>query len=95
LYFVIDDRRVWQKLLDEVRNKFKTKEDITGPSTAALPYLNAVIHEGKFLYLVTADGSALRIRPVAAAGQPRETPPEGAMIAGRYIAGNVTPRQHL
>jgi cytochrome P450 len=77
LYYVLDDRRVWEKLSDEVRSKFKTMEEISGPSTAALPYLNAVIQE------------ALRIRPVAAAGQPRETPPEGAMIAGRYIAGNV------
>jgi hypothetical protein len=95
LYFVVDDRRVWQKLSNEVRNKFKAKEDITGPSTAALPYLNAVVHESKILYLVTADRSALRMRPVAAAGGPRETPLEGAMIAGRYIPGNVTPLRHL
>jgi cytochrome P450 len=48
LYFVLEDRRVWQKLLDEIRTKYKTKEDITGQSTAGLPYLNAVIHEGMF-----------------------------------------------
>ena len=33
---------------------------------------------------------ALRIRPVAGGlPSPRIVPPEGAMIAGRFIAGNV------
>jgi len=34
---------------------------------------------------------ALRIRPVAAQGIQRDVPPEGAMIAGRFIPGGVQP----
>jgi len=46
LYFVIADRKVWGKLSSEIRSKFKDKDEITGPSTAMLPYLTAVINEG-------------------------------------------------
>jgi cytochrome P450 len=55
LYFVIEDRRVWEKLSGEIRRSFETKKEITGPSTATLPYLNAVINESKLTYLVDAD----------------------------------------
>jgi cytochrome P450 len=90
LYFIIADRKVWEILSREIRSKFKSKDDITGPSTASLPYLNGVINEGnKGHHMKFANRRALRIRPVAAAGQPRETPPEGTMIAGHYIVGNV------
>ena len=34
--------------------------------------------------------AALRIRPVAAAGQPRVTPPKGMMIDGHFVPGGVT-----
>jgi len=37
---------VWGKLSSEIRSKFKDKDEITGPSTAMLPYLTAVINEG-------------------------------------------------
>jgi len=46
LYFVIADRKVWGKLSSEIRSKFNDKDEITGPSTAMLPYLTAVINEG-------------------------------------------------
>ena len=38
---------------------------------------------------------ALRIRPVAAAGQPRVTPPQGMLIDRRFVPGGVSSPQHL
>ena len=79
---------MWNRLSKEIRDNFDNIEDINGQTTAKLSYLDAVIHESTspVLKLLTRD---LRIRPVAANGQPRVAPPEGMTIAGRFIKGNV------
>jgi len=46
LYHCISNRRVWDRLRDEVRSKFASPDDITGQATATMTYLDAVIQEG-------------------------------------------------
>lgn len=47
MYYVISNRNVWDRLSLEIRSKFDKIEDISGQTTATLPYLDAVIHESK------------------------------------------------
>lgn len=65
------------KLKKEVRSSFTSTEDMTFASQTKLPYLQACIEE------------ALRIYPPVPADLPRVTPPEGAIINGEVIPGNV------
>ena len=45
LYFTVANRNVWNRLAKEVREKFNSEEEITGPSTQNIPYLTAIISE--------------------------------------------------
>jgi cytochrome P450 len=47
IYYIISNKKVWDRLSREIRSKFNNIEDITGQSTATLTYLDAVIHESK------------------------------------------------
>jgi hypothetical protein len=93
LYYMVKDRRVYERSCREIRERFGSKEEITGQTAATLPYLEAAILEGNYRpdsigFLLNI---ALRIRPVAGGlPSPRITPPEGTMIAGRFITGNVS-----
>lgn len=69
--------RVMQKLCDELRQTFATKEEITLKAIGNLPYLKAVIDE------------SLRIFPVASFITPRMTPKDGHVIDGQMIPGGV------
>lgn len=65
---------------DEVRNAFKTADEITLRSVSRpgrLPYLDAIIQE------------SFRCYPSIPATLPRITSPEGAIIDGNYVPGNV------
>jgi len=84
----VSDRKVWDRLSREIRTQFNSIEDITGQSTETLPFLNAVIFEGN-IHQGTVLILALRYYPPVTVVHPRVTPPEGMMIAGRYIRGNV------
>ena len=44
--------KIWTRLRNEIRTKFNSDEEITGQSTATLPFLDAVIHESPFLSVV-------------------------------------------
>lgn len=92
LYHCISNRRVWDRLCDEVRSKFASPNDITGQTTATMTYLDAVIQEGiplplQFSKMTKYQGT--RLRPAAPANLIRDTPPEGMVIAGHFIPGKV------
>ena len=82
---------VWEGLSRDIRLTFEAVEDITGHSTEQLPFLGAVINESNLPHTVGLI-IALRLYPPVAAIQPRVTPAEGMMIAGRFISGSVLPR---
>ena len=86
-YFTVADRKVWDRLSRELRMQFKSIDEITGQATEGLPFLNAVIFE--CISPVLAFKVALRYYPPVTVVHPRVTPPEGMMIAGRYVCGNV------
>lgn len=70
-YYICRSDRVYQKLAREVRESFKSYDEIDGRSTDALPYLKAVIEEG------------LRLYPPIPIGLPRISP--GETVDGHYI----------
>lgn len=63
------------RLQDEVRNGFKSHEDITGDAVAQLPYLNAVLEE------------TMRLIPPSPVGPPRISP--GETVDGIYVPKGV------
>ncbi|KAF5027086.1 hypothetical protein F66182_798 [Fusarium sp. NRRL 66182] len=70
-YFLIKTPRAYQKLRDEIRGRYKSRDEITALSASQLPYLQAVISEG------------LRIYPPGSQGFPRTCP--GAKIDGNWV----------
>ena len=88
LYSIIANPHVWERLRRDIRSTFKRVEDITNQATEHLPFLDAVIKESSSAFRdILMLG--LRLYPAAAVVQPRVTPPEGMMIAGWFIGGNV------
>lgn len=79
-YYLLQNPHVLYRVQSEVRAAFKNEAEITLRSISApssLPYLEAVIHE------------SLRCYPPAPARMPRITGPEGAVINGKFVPGNV------
>jgi cytochrome P450 len=76
-YFLSTTPHAMTKLAAEVRSTFKHESDIDFLTVAKLPYLKAVTEE------------ALRMYPPGPNAQPRITPPEGSLVLGEYIPGNV------
>jgi len=66
-------------LVDEIRTRFKTFEEITFDALRDLKYLNAVINE------------ALRLTPPLQWIPSRQVPPEGATVCGKWLPGGVSP----
>lgn len=77
-YYLLVNPDKMAKLVAEVRGAFPSEIDITIDALAKLPYLNACIEEG------------LRMYPPISSGLPRLTPPDGAVIANKYIPANVS-----
>jgi cytochrome P450 len=77
-YWLCRTPRVYNKLKDEVRSRFKTSSEINSRS-ATFPYLTAVIHE------------MLRIFPPIPIGMQRITPKGGAMVSGVFVPEGVSP----
>jgi cytochrome P450 len=73
LYYILANPQHWARLVHEVRSQFSSEKEISGHSTAPLPFLNAVIHE------------TLRLRPPAPSNLQRVVPEEGMMIDGYYV----------
>lgn len=67
-----------QKLTDEVRNAFSSAADMTVRSLTKLPYLQACLDE------------ALRLYPPVPGTLPRRVIPQGDVVNGQFIPGNVS-----
>lgn len=76
-YYLLKNPRVYERLIEEIRSKFRDHSDATLPRIAELKYLPAVIEE------------ALRMYPPGNNNHPRVLPPQGATICNRYIPGNT------
>ncbi|MCJ1386575.1 hypothetical protein MMC17_009701 [Xylographa soralifera] len=75
-FHLLHNLSILEKLNDEIRTTFASSSEITGDSTAHLPYLHAVIEEG------------LRIYPPVSFGLPRVSP--GATVDGHYVPQGTT-----
>jgi len=78
LYYLLMNPEKMNKLQDEIRGAFTTKEDINMGQLAQLRYLNACVEEG------------LRTYPPVSIGLPRVTPPGGTAICGEWIPANIS-----
>ncbi|KAI1409848.1 putative cytochrome P450 [Hypoxylon sp. FL1857] len=71
LYYVLRSPEVRSKLVNEIRSRYKSYDEIDSTSALQLPYLQAVINE------------AMRIHPSGAHGFPRISP--GATVDGHWV----------
>jgi cytochrome P450 len=76
-YYLLKTPHAYARLKEEVRSSFKSAEEITLTSTSRLPYLQACLEE------------ALRLYPPVPLALPRRTRPEGDIIGGVFVPGNV------
>lgn len=79
-YYLLQNPSALHRVQSEVRTVFDKQDEITLHSVSTssrLPYLEAVLHE------------SLRCYPPVPANLPRRTGPEGALIDGKFIPGNV------
>jgi cytochrome P450 len=77
-YLLCKNPGTYQRLQKEVRSSFAKEEDINLQSVQFLPYLSAVVDE------------TLRLHHPTPIHLPRIVPPEGQMIDGQWIPGNVS-----
>jgi cytochrome P450 len=77
-YYLLKTPRVMEKLVREVRGKFSGEAEINSTTVGQLKYLQAVIEE------------TLRMYPPAPINLNRITPPQGAMVCGKWVAGGVS-----
>jgi cytochrome P450 len=88
-WYLLNNPSCLRQLTDEIREAFRCLDDITGDSTAELPYLHGCIEEG------------LRVFPPLAFGLPRDCPgavidghfvPEGTVVANENYSMSLDPR---
>jgi len=82
-YWLCRTPAVYQKLKDEVRQSFKSTDEITSQTATPLNYLTACINE------------VLRIYPPIAIGMPRVAPDGGETVAGHFVPGGTTVSVHM
>lgn len=78
VFHLLKNETALRKVTDEVRSSFANEDEITFATVARLPYLQAVIDE------------SLRMYPPVPGALPRRTPPEGDVIDGYTVPGNVS-----
>jgi Cytochrome P450 len=93
LYHLIANKDKWERLRTEVKKQFSSEDEINYTSVGSLAYLDAVIRESLFPAILNLL-SGLRIRPSLVAPFPHLTPPEGMLIDGTFVPGNVTTISH-
>jgi averantin hydroxylase len=77
IYHLCKNPSTLKKAVTEVRSTFKSADEIDLYSTSKLPYTLAVLDE------------TLRIYPPVPNQPPREAPPSGGMIDGKFIPGGT------
>jgi hypothetical protein len=75
LFFLLEEAECYKHLAEEVRNAFKSYDDITPEALTSLPYLHACLEE------------SLRLLPDNNTGLPRISP--GAVVDGHYVPKGV------
>lgn len=75
-WYLLKNPSCLSQLTDEIRGAFRSLDDITGDSTAELPYLHGCLEEG------------LRVFPPLSFGLPRDCP--GAVIDGHFVPEGTT-----
>ncbi|OIW33645.1 cytochrome P450 [Coniochaeta ligniaria NRRL 30616] len=78
MYLMLTNEKAYNKLVAEIRGAFKSHKDITWNGANDLPYLEACIYE------------AMRMFPPVPGNLNRVVPSEGALIDGKWIAGETT-----
>jgi len=73
-----ENNHILVRLTAEIRDSFRSDEDLKFEALIKLPYMNAVIEEG------------LRMFPSAPIGFVRTVPEEGDTISGDFIPGGVS-----
>ena len=79
-YLILQDSRIYQRLIREIQSTFQKEEDINLSSVGNLSYLIAVFSE------------ALRMYPPVPTGLPRKVPAGGKSLSGYYFPENVRHR---
>ena len=79
-YLILQDSRIYQRLIREIRSTFQKEGDINLSSVGNLSYLIAVFSE------------ALRMYPPVPTGLPRKVPAGGKSLSGYYFPENVRHR---
>ncbi|KAF4625641.1 hypothetical protein G7Y89_g12522 [Cudoniella acicularis] len=77
IYYIHSNPLILSTLKTEIRNSFRSADEITLATTGNLSYLNACINENFRMYA-----------PVPG-GLPRVTPNEGGVVCGRFVPGNT------
>lgn len=77
IFYLLSNRRVYDRLINEIRSHFSHFGDINGLSTQQLPYMRLVILE------------ALRVYPPLPFPLPREVPAKGDTVDGHFIPEGV------
>ena len=80
-YYLLKTPHANKTLLEEVRGRFTTYDEINAASTAQLQYLNATALEG------------MRIYPPLPIALPRVVPEGGDTVAGHFLPGGVRKRR--
>ncbi len=77
-YLLLTRPEALEKLKEEVRSQFSSVDEINATSVNKLTYMLAVLNE------------SLRLYPPVVSGLVRLTAPQGSMIAGQHVPGNVS-----
>ena len=77
-YHLLKNTHTFNRLSEEIRQAFATKDAITIPAVNQLPYLSAILQE------------SLRLSPPIVNGFPREVPKPGATINGSWVPSGVS-----
>lgn len=81
-YYLLSNPSILREAVEEVRERFARKEDITTLSVQSLGYMKACMKE------------AMRMYPPVRFGAPRRVPGFGDMICGQCVPGNTVVGVH-